>query len=155
MSCSCGCGGKCKSRMISTRIGKATLSVPSSICKGRKRRGAVGCCFKSHLRGEGIKRVPETRNIYFADANLICTGALCSGRDRDIVYEWTLTPTDKANPGNLRIVGNSRRVGNDRVEIAGTGTFDLHVRVVFKCTRVSFRVFIDNCVSTRTVRFTQ
>ena len=137
------------------KIGNGMLSVPSVICKSHKRRGVRGCCFKSHLRGEGIKKVGGTSNVYFADANLICTGDLCSGRDRDIVYEWTLTPTDKANPGHLRIVGSSLKVGNDRVEVAGTGTFDLHVKVIFKCTRVSFRVFIDSCVSTRTVRFTQ
>ncbi len=47
MSSSCGCGGKFQekkhnkfdqNRMISTRIGNAMLSIPSFICKGRKRR---------------------------------------------------------------------------------------------------------------------
>lgn len=53
MSCSCGCGGRKRrekkrnkfvktSKMISTRIGNSMLSVPSFICKGRKRRHGTG-----------------------------------------------------------------------------------------------------------------
>ncbi|WP_156411066.1 hypothetical protein [Paenibacillus sp. Soil787] len=90
--------------------------------------------------------------MYFADANLICSG-LCSGKDSNIVYDWKLTPTDIRNPGNLRIVGSSHKVGNNTVEVAGTGTFDLNVSVTFKCTAGPLVTAL--CRSEATVRFTQ
>lgn len=108
------------------------------------------CCSDSHLRAPGIKR--RSQGVYFADANLICSG-LCTGKDTDIIYVWRLTPTDTRNPGNLRIVGSSRKVGNNTVEVAGTGTFDLNVSVTFKCTAGSLVTAL--CRSDATVRFNQ
>lgn len=117
----------------------------------RRRRGQPNsCCSDSHLRAPGIKR--RSPGVYFADADLQCSG-LCSGRDRDIVYDWKLTPTDKDNPGNLRIVGSSRKVGDGTVQVAGTGTFDLNVLVTFKCTAGPLVTAL--CSSQATVRFTQ
>lgn len=97
--------------------------------------------------------------MYFADADLICNGSgfTCKGNDSDTLYEWKLTPTEQANPGNLRIVGGSTKHGNDRVEIAGTGTFDLAVKVTFSCLQ-SGKFLIPHtvrCVRNASVRFTQ
>lgn len=109
-----------------------------------------GCCSRSNLRPPGIRRT-ITRGVYFADADLECS-SVCFGYDRDTIYEWSLTPFS----GNPRIVGDSRKVGNDRVEVAGSGEFELNVRVTFRCRyedeRESF--FVD-CVRTATREFTQ
>lgn len=108
------------------------------------------CCSGSRLRPPGIKST-GTSGVYFADADLEC-GVLCSGSDSDTIYEWSLTPVPPISENPPKIVGNSRKVGNDRVEVAGTGTFDLHVRVTFHCNAL---VETKSCVREATVRFTQ
>ncbi|MGM0879399.1 MAG: hypothetical protein ACQEWV_33730, partial [Bacillota bacterium] len=72
-----------------------------------------GCCSQSRLRPPGIRRT-STPGVYFADADLVCTGFLCFGRDNEIVYEWSIP---RIMSGNPRIVGNPVKVGSDRVEV--------------------------------------
>ncbi|MDQ6596625.1 hypothetical protein [Bacillus salipaludis] len=100
------------------------------------------CCSDSRLRGPGIRRT-ATRGGYFADADLVCSG-LCIGHDRDTVYEWRLFPIS----GNAELVGPTRKVGNDRIEVSGTGEFELDVRVTFICGAWE-------CVREATVTFRQ
>ncbi|MGZ4159201.1 MAG: hypothetical protein ACXVNF_00150 [Neobacillus sp.] len=92
-------------------------------------------CQRSHLRDEGIKRT-STPGVYFADADLQCTGE-CTGHDQDIIYELSLFRWS----GDARILGNPVKVGNDRVEVVGTGTFYLNVKVAFRCRGFFGRIF--------------
>lgn len=139
--------------MVSAQIGDSMLSVPSFIRKYCKRRHVrETCCRGSRLRGEGIKKT-VIPGVYFADADLECSEG-CFGLDSDTIYDWTLTPNDKSNPGNLRIVGDSRKVGNDRVQVTGTGAFDLSVTVTFKCRDNFHQSLFAECIRTATVRFT-
>ncbi|OIK10756.1 hypothetical protein BIV60_19995 [Bacillus sp. MUM 116] len=104
-----------------------------------------GCCYWSDLRDPGIKRIRD--GVYYADANLQC-GSGCRGFDTDTIYEWDLI----AITGNPSIAGDRRRVGNDRVEVAGSGRFLLSVRVTFRCR--SGDSFID-CLRQTGEVFTQ
>lgn len=108
-----------------------------------------GCCSESHLRDEGIKKT-TTPGVYFADADLECEFG-CFGSDNDTIYEWTLLPIS----GNVSIVGNPVKIGNDRVQVAGNGTFYLHVRVTFICRENNPPPDNDVCNVTATVKFTQ
>jgi hypothetical protein len=112
-----------------------------------------GCCSGSRLRDEGIKRRTGRPGVYFADADLECATIFCRGRDAEILYEWSLTPIS----GNPRILPPSRSFGYNEVEVAGTGTFDLHVRVRFSCEvfTPSVQPFFVRCFREATVRFTQ
>jgi hypothetical protein len=165
LSCSCGCGGKIRNNCgkqtpvrINVRVGKTRVSVQT--CAKRKRRQPNSCCSDSHLRPPGIKFLRRTTTgsgIYFADADLECSG-LCTGKDRDIVYSWTLIPTNPQNPGGLSIVGGGGegkhiiKTGNDQVEIAGTGAFDLKVLVRFDCTFGDLHFLCDRDASVKFVQ---
>ncbi|MDQ6597789.1 hypothetical protein E2K98_25230 [Bacillus salipaludis] len=108
-----------------------------------------GCCRGSNLRPPGIRRT-STRGVYFADADLRCSGVFCEGYDQDTIYEWSLFSIS----GNTRIVGDSRKIGNDRVEVAGSGAFELTVTVTFRCRTSDGRDTVD-CVRTAIREFTQ
>ncbi|MCD9025255.1 hypothetical protein [Cohnella silvisoli] len=86
--------------------------------------------------------------VYRADADLRCSG-LCRGFDSDIIYDWTAVPLS----GNLQVVGDTRKIGNNTLVVSGTGTLDLTVTVTFRC-----RVFgggFEDCRRTASMRFTQ
>ncbi|WP_141770500.1 hypothetical protein [Bacillus sp. MUM 116] len=72
----------------------------------------------------------------------------CHGIDALIIYEWSLIPIS----GNPSIVGDRTKVGNDRVEVAGSGRFVLSVVVTFRCVREE--EFTD-CRKRTAVAFTQ
>jgi hypothetical protein len=113
-----------------------------------------GCCFRSRLRDEGIKRT-DIPGVYFADADLVCTGSSCFGHDDEIIYEWTIYPE---YPSNVYIIGPSRKIGNDRVQVGGTGSFFLRVRVTFRCRLYDFELPIfeyADCIREAAVHFTQ
>lgn len=118
-------------------------------CNGVAEPPSERCCRGSHLRDEGIKRT-STPGVYFADADLQCEGIFCSGFDQDIRYCWQLLPIS----GNASIVGNPVKEGNNRVEVAGTGTFYLHVQVLFRC-RSSLTPVYEACHREAIVKFTQ
>ncbi|NRD78973.1 hypothetical protein HPT25_16535 [Bacillus sp. BRMEA1] len=113
-----------------------------------------GCCSRSRLRDEGIKRTNIPR-VYFADADLECGGD-CVGHDNEIIYEWSIYPEEPGS--NVYIIGSSRKVGNDRVEVGGTGSFFLRVRVTFRCRLYDFELpvfrYVD-CIREAAVHFNQ
>ncbi|SDO71748.1 hypothetical protein SAMN04487897_12049 [Paenibacillus sp. yr247] len=117
-------------------------------CKRRRRRGFICSCSDSNIR-----RITQTlagvSAVYRADADLECRGALCRGADSDIIYDWTAVPLS----GNLEVVGDTRKIGNNTLVVKGTGTLDLSVTVTFRC-----RLFgggFEDCRRTATMRFTQ
>ncbi|MDN3015762.1 hypothetical protein PH210_06020 [Paenibacillus sp. BSR1-1] len=110
----------------------------------------AACCSGSNLRTPGIKRT-STPGVYFADADLQCSTIFCTGSDSDIIYDWSIIPS----LGNARIVGDRRKVGDNRVEIEGSGTFWLTVQVTFRC-QVNVPPFpFASCLVETTVKFNQ
>lgn len=106
-----------------------------------------GCCSNSRLRDEGIKRT-STQGIYFADADLECSGG-CFGVDQLISYDWSIEPFAGSN---ATIVGCPSKLGDNTVQVAGTGLFALRVNVSFRCFG---NTTVHTCVRSARQTFTQ
>lgn len=124
MARSCGC----------SKVGDSTLHLNEV------------CCYKSNLRGIKKLRTTENITIYFADTVLVCDE--CSGSDSDIEYTWELKPVK----GNVMIVSPETQIGNNMVEVKGTGIFYLEVKVTFQCQR---GVFNFTCSRNASEKFAQ